>query len=201
MWNAPTEVPQHADRAVQAALAMTNELPGINSQWAERLGGIIRLGVGIHTGRAQVGNSGSRRRLKYGPRGHAVNLTSRVEAATKVFGISCLMTAATRQQLKGDFPLRRVCKARLTGMTEANNLFELSGAGSQPTWPLIRTRYEAALGQYEANQLAECKQACQDILEEFGEGDAPTKWLLAQAELRLSTPNVPWDPVFSVETK
>ncbi|HEY2411130.1 MAG TPA: adenylate/guanylate cyclase domain-containing protein, partial [Pirellulaceae bacterium] len=144
MWNAPTEVPHHADRAVQAAVAMVNELPAINSQWAERLGGIIRLGVGIHTGRAQVGNSGSRRRLKYGPRGHAVNLTSRVEAATKVFGISCLMTAATRQQLHGVFPLRRVCKARLTGMTEANDLFELSSASNQPTWPLIRTRYEAA---------------------------------------------------------
>jgi adenylate cyclase len=201
MWNAPTEVQQHADRAVQAALAMVNELPGINSQWAERLGGIIRLGVGIHTGRAQVGNSGSRRRLKYGPRGHAVNLTSRVEAATKVFGISCLMTAATRQQLKSDFPLRRVCKARLTGMTEANDLFELSAASNQPTWPLIRTRYEAALGLYEKNQVAECKQACQDLLEEFGEGDAPTKWLLERAVQRLAAAETPFDSVFSVETK
>lgn len=201
MWNAPTEVAQHADRAVQAALAMANELPAINSQWAERLGGIIRLGVGIHTGRAQVGNSGSRRRLKYGPRGHAVNLTSRIEAATKVFGISCLMTAATRQQLQGQFPLRRVCKARLTGMTEANDLFELSPASHQPTWPLIRNRYEAALALYEANQIAPCKQACQDILDEFGEADGPTKWLLARADQRLAALDTPFDPIFSVETK
>jgi len=176
-------------------------LPGINTQWAERLGGIIRLGVGIHTGRAQVGNSGSRRRLKYGPRGHSVNLTSRVEAATKVFGISCLMTAATRQQLKNDFPLRRICKARLTGMTEANDLFELSAASNQPTWPLVRLRYEAALALYEANEIAKCKQACQDMLEEFGDGDAPTKWLLARAEQRQSASDTPFDPVFSVETK
>jgi adenylate cyclase len=201
MWNAPTEVQHHADRAVQAALAMVNELPAINSQWAERLGGIIRLGVGIHTGRAQVGNSGSRRRLKYGPRGHSVNLTSRIEAATKVFGVSCLMTAATRQQLRGDFPLRRVCKARLTGMTEANELFELSAASSQATWPTIRMRYEAALGLYESNQIAQCKQACRDILEEFGEGDAPTKWLMARADQRLAAPEAPFDSVFSVETK
>lgn len=201
MWNAPTDVAHHADRAVQAALAMANELPGINSQWAERLGGIIRLGVGIHTGRAQVGNSGSRRRLKYGPRGHAVNLTSRIEAATKVFGISCLLTAATREQLTGQFPLRRVCKARLTGMTEANDLFELSPASHQPTWPLIRARYEAALGLYEANQVAACQQACQDILDEFGEADGPTKWLLARASERLIASDTPFDPVFSVETK
>jgi hypothetical protein len=130
-----------------------------------------------------------------------VNLTSRVEAATKVFGISCLMTAATRQQLHGVFPLRRVCKARLTGMTEANDLFELSSASNQPTWPLIRTRYEGALTFYEGNQIAQCKQACQDILEEFGEGDAPTKWLLARADQRLTVADAPFDPVFSVETK
>src|SRR5262249_52486127 len=73
MWNAPTEVPQHADLAVQAAAAMIGELPTINSHWKERLGGEIRLGMGLNTGRAQVGNSGSQRRLKYGPRGHTVN--------------------------------------------------------------------------------------------------------------------------------
>ncbi|HMC11180.1 MAG TPA: adenylate/guanylate cyclase domain-containing protein, partial [Pirellulaceae bacterium] len=41
MWNAPTDVQQHADKAVEAALAMVNELPAINTQWAERLGGLI----------------------------------------------------------------------------------------------------------------------------------------------------------------
>src|SRR6185436_2962 len=105
------------------------------------------------------------------------------------------------QQLKNEFPLRRICKARLTGMTEANDLFELSSASSQPTWPLVRSRYEAALALYEGNEIAKCKQACQDMIEEFGEGDAPTKWLLARAEQRLASPETPFDPVFSVETK
>jgi len=201
MWNAPTDLQQHADHAVEAALAMINELPAINSQWAERLGGIIRLGIGIHTGTAQVGNSGSKRRLKYGPRGHAVNLTSRVEAATKVFGVTCLLTAATRAKLKMDFPLRRVCKARLTGMTEAVDLFEISSASTQPTWPLQRQRYEAALALYEQNKMPECQQACQGILEELGDFDAPTKWLLGRVQQRLNAPETPFDAVFSVETK
>jgi adenylate cyclase len=201
MWNAPTTVQQHADHAVEAALAMINELPSINSQWAERLGGIIRLGVGIHTGRAQVGNSGSRRRLKYGPRGHAVNLTSRLEAATKVFGISCLMTASTKQLLTMTFPVRRICKARLTGLVETVELYELSAASVQPNWGNIRERYESALALYEGNQIEKCQAACQALLKEFGEADAPTKWLLAQTEKRLMAPSSPFDPVFSIETK
>jgi adenylate cyclase len=201
MWNAPTDMQQHADHAVEAALAMINELPAINTQWAERLGGIIRLGIGIHTGLAQVGNSGSKRRMKYGPRGHAVNLTSRVEAATKVFGVTCLLTAATRQQLKMDFPVRRICKARLTGMTEAVDLFEISAAIKQPTWPLQKQRYEAALALYEQNKMQECQQACQAIGDELGDFDGPTKWLLGRAQQRLATPDAPFEPVFAVETK
>jgi adenylate cyclase len=212
MWNAPTNVPQHADQAVNAAVAMMNELPAINSQWAERLGGIIRLGVGIHTGRAQVGNSGSRRRLKYGPRGHAVNLTSRVEAATKVFGVWCLMTAATREKLTINVPLRRICRARLTGMVEPVDLFELSPAtqarsasegptSPQSSWPELRQRYEAALLHYEEGRAAECRDACQAILRDLVDSDSPTRWLLARTDQRLASPDTPFDPVFSVETK
>src|SRR5207253_3197667 len=134
MWNAPTDLPQHADQAVNAAVAMMNELPAINSQWAERLGGIIRLGVGLNTGRAQVGNSGSRRRFKYGPRGHAVNLTSRVEAATKVLGVTGLLTATTRGALTLNLALRRVCRARLTGLVEPVDLFELPAPGQDAQW-------------------------------------------------------------------
>lgn len=201
MWNAPTETPQHADRAIEAALAMQNELPAINSQWAEKLGGVVRLGIGLHTGKAQVGNSGSRRRLKYGPRGHAVNLTSRVEAATKVFGVPCLLTGATRAALNRLTPLRRVCRARLTGMTEAVELFELAAFSDHPTWLAQREKYEAALSLYEKRRIAECLAACRAIQEQFGTGDGPTNWLLKQAETSHAAPDAPFDSVFTVETK
>jgi adenylate cyclase len=201
MWNAPTEVPQHADAAARAALAMINELPAINSQWAERLGGIVRLGIGIHTGRAQVGNSGSQRRLKYGPRGHAVNLTSRIEAATKVFGVACLLTGATRQALGADLPLRRVCRARLTGMAEPVELYELSPANNDPSWEARRQQYETALALYERNDIADCRAACQALLQKLGDSDGPTKWLLSRAEQQLAAAVGPFDPVFAVETK
>jgi adenylate cyclase len=201
MWNAPTQDPQHADRAVRAALAMIGELPAINSQWAEKLGGIVRLGIGLNTGCAQVGNSGSRRRFKYGPRGHAVNLTSRVEAATKPLGVTCLLTAATRRALTTEVPLRRVCRARLTGMVEPIDLFELPAASDHPQWPPRRQLYERALASYEQDQSTECLAACQELVRAFGGSDGPTNWLLSQAKARLAAAGSPFDPVFSVETK
>ncbi|HZN36124.1 MAG TPA: adenylate/guanylate cyclase domain-containing protein [Pirellulaceae bacterium] len=201
MWNAPTDTPHHAQRGVQAALAMQGELPAINSVWAEKLGGLIRLGLGLHTGTAQIGNSGSRRRLKYGPRGHAVNLTSRVEAATKVFGVACLMTGATRASLRQPVPLRRVCRGRLTGMSDPVDLFELGVFSDHPTWLAQRDKYEAALALYERQNPSECLAACRAFQAEFGVSDGPTNWLLKHAEQRHAAGDESYDPVFSVETK
>src|SRR5262245_26020180 len=201
MWNAPTDTPHHAQRAVQAALAMQGELPAINSVWAEKLGGLIRLGTGIHTGRAQIGNSGSRRRLKYGPRGHAVNLTSRVEAATKVFGVACLMTGATRASLRQPVPLRRICRGRLTGMNDPVELFELGVFSDHPTWLAQRDKYEAALVHYERQSPAECQAACLAFQSEYGPSDGPINWLLKQAEQRLAAGDDSYDAIFAVETK
>ena len=201
MWNAPTDTPHHAQRGVEAALAMQRELPAINSSWAEKLGGVIRLGVGLHTGTAQIGNSGSRRRLKYGPRGHAVNLTSRVEAATKVLGVPCLVTGSTRASLMEPVPMRRICRGRLTGMTEAVELFELGEFADHPTWLQQRERYEAALVLCEKQRLAEAHAACHTLQAEFGASDGPTKWLLRQIELRQADASGAYDAVFNVETK
>ena len=201
MWNAPTDCSGHADRAVQAAIAMQNELPAINSAWAEKLGGLVRLGIGVNTGRAQIGNSGSQRRLKYGPRGHAVNLTSRVEAATKVLGVPCLLTGATRVALSTGIQVRRVCRARLTGMTEGVDLFELPAFSDLTAWQKLREHYEEALALYEHEQPADCRAACRVILEEFGPNDGPAKWLLKQSEERLADVDATFDPVFAVETK
>jgi adenylate cyclase len=180
MWNAPTDVPDHADQAVAAALDMLGDLPAINSQWAERLGGLIRLGVGLHTGQAQVGNSGSRRRLKYGPRGHAVNLTSRIEAATKVLGVPCLVSEATTAQLTQRWPLRRIGRVRLTGMVEPVTLFELGVCPEESAaWNDRTAAYEHALALFESGQTAAALQAALQLQRDFPQ-DGPTQWLVAQ---------------------
>jgi adenylate cyclase len=206
MWNAPLDTPEHADRAARAALGIARELPAINAVWSERLLGQIRAGIGIHSGRAQVGNAGSRRRFKYGPRGHAINLASRVEAATKVFGVPCLITGATRALLQSELPLRRICRARLTGMTEPVELFELPTFGDQPTWLALCAGYEQALALFERGDVAGCGAACRELQSECGASDGPTQWLLRQAEQRLAAgigdgSGEPWDGVFAVETK
>jgi hypothetical protein len=130
-----------------------------------------------------------------------VNLTSRVEAATKVFGVPCLLTGAIRQALTAPVTLRRLCRARLTGMTEPVELFELAAVSGQSRWTALRDRYETALSLFEQNRIAECQAACRALQADFGSSDGPTNWLLKQTDVRLTGTDKPFEPVFDVETK
>ncbi|HTN76167.1 MAG TPA: adenylate/guanylate cyclase domain-containing protein [Pirellulaceae bacterium] len=201
MWNAPAEQTNHAELAAQAALAMQGELPAINSVWAERLNGLIRLGIGINTGLSQVGNAGSRRRLKYGPRGHAVNLTSRIESATKLLGVGCLITEATQRQLPATILTRRLCRGRLSGLTEPVALFELAPANVTAAWRPFRESYEQALRHYEQDEAERCLAICRVWQQTEFALDPPLMLLMHKAEARLTTANEAFEPVYALETK
>src|SRR6185437_7104287 len=100
LWNAPKDVPDHAARACRAALAMLADLPALDADWQKRLGAPVRLGIGLNTGLALCGNTGSKHKFHYGALGHAVNVASRVEGATKQFGIPIILTGSTHAQLE-----------------------------------------------------------------------------------------------------
>ena len=204
MWNAPVQTADHPERACRAALAMKNELPGLNAQWSEVVGGPLSLGIGINTGIAQVGNTGSQRKFKYGPHGHSVNIASRVQEATKKLGLPVLITQSTHQLLKGEFVTRRLCHAHLAGMTEPVVLHELHGERATDEWLQQRDVYEKALSHYEAGQPC---PACQSLIKllELGEQkkeyDAPTLKLLKRAWESLENGHGPIDTVIDLSHK
>ena len=94
----------------------------------------MRLGIGINTGKARVGNTGSKHKFKYGPLGHHVNLASRVQGATKYLLQLLLVTEFTRAQLGNDFELRRLCQVRVVNIVSAVALYELAPP-NLPGWP------------------------------------------------------------------
>ncbi len=133
MWNAPVPQGDHAVRACRAALAMRGELPALNAVWQGVVGEPLKLGIGINTGPAQVGNTGTSHLIRYGPVGHTVNLASRVQDATKKLGVPLLLTSTTRDLLPANFVTTRVGRAQLPGVADGVLLFELqSETGSLP---------------------------------------------------------------------
>lgn len=124
-WNAPLPQMDHALLACQAALGMCSALPEISDDWLPVTGRHLRMGVGIHTATTLVGNAGSHSRIKYGPRGCAMNLASRVQTATKQLGVPILLTRSTAERLRGKLEVQPLAPLKLEGFAEPVELFQL----------------------------------------------------------------------------
>lgn len=187
MWNAPQEQPDHAERAVRAGHAMIRCLGDVNTIWSGRAGS-IKVGVGISSGPAVCGNTGSSIKFQYGPLGNTVNVASRVEGATKHFGVSMMVTGSTRELLGGKFINRRVRTVRLKGIPEDVELFEVFENADAATAEALKdfsVKYERALGHYEQARHLEAVRALQEILANNADPDGPTLALLMRSVAAL----------------
>lgn len=155
MWNAPVDQADHAELACRAALRMFQRLPDISTDWSGVLQQELQLGIGVHTGVAHVGNTGSRRRTKYGPRGANVNLTSRIEAATKKLCVPLIVTEATVRRLSNRFTAHRVCCARVPGVDRPIDLYSVYTTESAARFTSAWQAYGEALSLFEDGRLQE----------------------------------------------
>jgi adenylate cyclase len=144
MWGAPEKQPDHAKLACTAALVMQEQLPKLNERWQSFLGEPMGLGIGINSGVARVGNTGSARKFKYGALGSTVNVASRVQGATKYLKTSLLITGSVHAQLTAEFDTRQLCMARVVNIAEPVDLYELVGRIT-PAWLELKMGYEEAL--------------------------------------------------------
>jgi adenylate cyclase len=128
LFGAPLEDPAHAEHAVQAAVAMADELARLNEKWKGegRFAG-LDIGIGINTGPMIAGNIGSEAVMSYTVIGDAVNLGSRIESLNKQYGTRIIISDATRQQLSGRYDVRPLGDVVVKGKTKPVVIFEVRG--------------------------------------------------------------------------
>ena len=123
-FGAPLPDAEHAAHALDCALAMLDELARLNAERAERGEAPLRIGIGLHTGVAVVGDIGSpARRLDYTAIGDTVNIASRIEGLTKQAGTPVLVSAATRDRVGARYTWRAFPPMSVRGKAEPMALF------------------------------------------------------------------------------
>ncbi|MBY5782469.1 adenylate/guanylate cyclase domain-containing protein [Rhizobium leguminosarum] len=122
-WNAPLDDPEHALHAVKASLAMQAAISNLNRELereAAARGGkphVLKMGVGINTGECIVGNMGSTRRFDYSCLGDSVNLASRLEGASKNYGVALLLGEETAGLVAGTYTVVELDRIIVKGRT------------------------------------------------------------------------------------
>jgi adenylate cyclase len=123
VFGAPLDQPDHAMRAVHAAIGMRRALADLNAQSDIP----VEVRIAVNSGLATAGDIGSPRRREYTVLGDVVNTCARVQANVCEPG-RIVITRATADRIGGAVPMRSLGSQRLRGRGAEVDLFEIETA-------------------------------------------------------------------------
>ncbi|HZO26325.1 MAG TPA: adenylate/guanylate cyclase domain-containing protein, partial [Chloroflexota bacterium] len=202
-FNAPHDVPDHVRRACLAAVRCKARLEELNRAWEAAGKSAFEVRIGLHVDETLVGNIGTPERFDYTVIGDPVNLASRLESLSKLYGTCILTSEQVRQDAGPGFEWRTLDRVAVVGRASATLVCELLGeAGSVPSRQLdARDLYERALELYAAGRFAEATAGFREAAAVWP-GDRAAVEMADRAE-RLAREPVPagWSGVFAQTSK
>lgn len=117
-FGAPLQDDKQELHAVLAAIHMQNQLEKLSDRWEKEGRQRFKMGIGIHTGLAVVGNIGSVRRMEYTAIGDTVNIAARLEQATKEVKEMIIVSESVYQKTQESFKFNDLKEIALKGRTE-----------------------------------------------------------------------------------
>jgi adenylate cyclase len=201
-WGAPVAFADHASRAVATSLLMQASAARLNEEFLKRGWPALKIGIGINTGPMHVGDMGSKIRRAYTVMGDAVNLGSRLEGITKVYGVGIAVGAATRLAAP-EFVYRELDLVRVKGKNEPVAIFEPLGKPAElPAAVLDELReWDEALALVRARQWDEAAARIGRLREVHPTRALYALYLERIAVWRAQPPGEDWDGVTSFDTK
>jgi adenylate cyclase len=201
-WGAPLHDPDHARHALFAAVEMVDTLHSMREQFEAEGWPALEVGVGLNTGTMNVGNMGSEFRMAYTALGDAVNLGSRLEALTRTYGVSIIVSEFTKHAVP-EFQYRDLDLVRVKGKDQPVAIFEpiapVDEVSSEKRKEL--RRYHAALAQYRRREWDSAESELFSLAREHPDVPVYQMYVDRIMFFRQNPPDENWDGVFTFTTK
>ena len=189
---------EDAKRAVRTAIGMRRELQKLNEGWRAEGRLPLGMGVGINHGEVIVGNIGSHERMDPTVIGDAVNLASRLEGLTRVYGVDVLLGASAAELVRDEFHLRSVARAQVKGKSEPVDIFTPVGARNEQVDPELLKwleSYEEGILKFRSRDFTPAKILFSRFLEFYPEDFLAKMYLERALEYEQQAPDEAWNAV------
>jgi adenylate cyclase len=189
---------QDAKSCARAALGMRRELSQLNQTWREqgRMG--LGMGIGINHGEVIVGNIGSQDRMDPTVIGDAVNLASRLEGLTRIYGVDMLVGASVAELVRDEVYLRSVARVQVKGKTKPVDVFTFVAARGEETDPELLKwleTYEEASEKFRARDFTDAKILFSRFLEFYPDDLLAKMYLQRALEYEQAPPDEAWEAI------
>jgi two-component system sensor histidine kinase ChiS len=198
--------PTHADDAVRGAIAMLKRLAQHNRLLNSAGFQPIKIGIGLHTGRLMLGAVGGQRRMDSTVISDAVNLASRIESMTKMYGATLLISGETYSRLKdaSQYAIRIIDRVKVKGKSKAVTVYEVLDGEVSPIQEMkMKTleHFEQGMTYYYQQQFKQAAHCFQQILDISVEDKAAQIYLKRCEHFQKGGVPDDWDGIEALESK
>ena len=149
VWGSMKTLENHAESAINAALAMRKALIDFNITRVpgDTMRPPFQIGCGLHSGPATVGLMGSTFKQEWAHMGPTVNLASRIEGTNADLGTDILISPQTRDLVEGIYDLLTMPKIQYKGIPEPIHVYAVLGRLDDPDRPRTLEELRVLLGR------------------------------------------------------
>ncbi len=204
LFGAPFTSDNDADNAIATATEMIVQLRALNARRRRDQKEAIHIGIGVSSGDVVLGNIGSPKRLEYTVIGDNVNLSARLESATKFYRTNILISEFTVAAMTRDAALREIDFIRVKGKNKPVGIYEILGHHTGESFPNMAEvvgNYKDGMALYRARDWNAAIRQFESALRANAD-DGPSQIHLERCRQMLaSPPPADWDGVWTMTTK
>ena len=193
-----------AVQSVRAGISMQRRIPSFNVERVKNGEPPIKIGIGVNTGLLMLGTIGGASHIKCGVIGDSVNLASRIEGMTKMYGAAFLVSESTKDGADKDVVFREVDRVTAKGKAEPVTIYEVVDAdadGVREKKLASLPQYAEALATYRARKFADAGKAFGALANGAPDDAVYALYIERAAHFAAAPPPADWCAVEKLDSK